>query len=185
MRQAVPVLACCLFLTPSSRAGDIILPDGTPLSGNGGLIIMRRGDQTTVSFGGVFLPRKVRVSTETPEGPVVTRFTMPALTRSQANPPFPPPPTSPALVRVSIPDPYGIVYIEDKLVRTKSADRLFESPPLPLGKVYPLRLSAVFQVDDRIFVEKKTVMLKAGESSVVTFDGSQGVSVAAPTSMTK
>jgi hypothetical protein len=185
MRRAMPVLACCLFLAPPLRAGEDLLPDGTPLSGNGGLIFMRRGDQTTTSFGGVFLPRKVKVTTATPEGPVVTRFTLPAITRSQANPRFPPPPTMSAFVRVYVPDPYGIVYIEDQLVRTKSADRVFESPPLPLSKVYPLRLAAVFQVGDRIFVEEKTVMLRAGERSVVTFDGRQGISVASPQNATK
>lgn len=179
MRRALPVLVCCLFLTSSLRAQDVILPDGSPLSENGGLIIMRRGDQTIVSFGGALLPRKVRVSTATPEGPVVTRFTMPANSLSPTKQPFPPPTTAPALVRVSIPDPHGIVYVEGQLVRT-TADRLLESPPLPLGVDHPLRLSAVFQVGDRIFVEDRTLTLRAGECTAVTFDGSGGVSVLAP-----
>ena len=45
MRRSFTVLACCLFLTPSLRAQDSLLPDGSPLSGNGGLIIMRRGEK--------------------------------------------------------------------------------------------------------------------------------------------
>src|SRR6185312_12987045 len=71
------VVGCCCLTSPI-RAGEVFLPDGSPLSGNGGLIIMRQGGQTTVSLGGALLPRKVKVTTPTPEGPVVTRFTLPA-----------------------------------------------------------------------------------------------------------
>jgi hypothetical protein len=177
MRLSLAILVCCAVAT-ATRGEEIILPDGSPLSGNGGLIIMRRGNETTVSLGGVFLPRKVKVTTITPEGPVVTRFTMPSIVHSLHNPPFPPP--APAYLQVGIPDPYGLLYIEDELVRTGDGSRLLQSPPLPRGCAHPLRLRAVFASGDRLLIEDKVVLLRAGESSRVTFDGSGAVAVPLP-----
>jgi uncharacterized protein (TIGR03000 family) len=187
MRRAWFVVAVCLLLPALSSAQEkeIILPDGSPLSGNGGLIIMRRGDQTIVSFGGAFLNRRVKVKTATPEGPVVTHFTLPAIARSLTPPPFPPPPTSPATILVNLPDPYGLVYIDGQLVRTKTPDRVFESSPLPVGVEYPVRFKAVFQVGEKILVEEKTVTLRASDHLAVTFDGTTAISVPAPQAAVK
>jgi hypothetical protein len=189
MRRSLAILASCLFLAPIAHAEDY-LPDGSPLSGNGGLIIMRRGGETIVSLGGAFLPRKVWVKTPTPEGPVVTHFTMPANVKSLHSPHFPPPPqgaiseplapAAPAEIQLGIPDPYGLVYIEDQLVRRKDASGLMQSPPLQPGKDYPLRLRAVYAVGDRLLIEDKQVVLRAGERIAVTFDGSKAVAVPLP-----
>src|SRR5579859_105579 len=78
MRRILPVLACFFGLTPAMRGEEFYLPDGSPLSGNGGLIIIRQGGQTTVSLGGALFPRMVKTTTAGPEGPVVTRFTLPS-----------------------------------------------------------------------------------------------------------
>jgi hypothetical protein len=191
MRRSLAILACGFFLTSSSR-GEEYLPDGSPLSGNGGLIIMRRGNDTIVSFGGAFLPRKVKVTTPTPEGPIVTRFTMPSILKSPTTPPFPPllqgppsaplPPSAPAFLQVSIPDAYGLIYIEDQLVHRKDASGLLQSPPLQPGRAYPLRVRAVFAAGDKLLIEDKQVLLRAGESTTVTFDGSRAVAVPLPRS---
>ena len=76
MRRGLVIFVCSFLLLPLARGDELILPDGTPLSGNGGLIIMRQGGQTTISLGGAFLPRKVTVRTAAPEGLVIsaTRF---------------------------------------------------------------------------------------------------------------
>jgi uncharacterized protein (TIGR03000 family) len=178
MRRGLAILACCFFLSPATRGGDPFLPDGTPLSGNGGLIFLRQGDQTTLSLGGVLLPRKVRVTTATPEGPVVTRFTLPSVLHSPTMPPFLG--TAPAFLRVDIPDRYGLLYLDGELLRTPGAERLLQSPPLPPGQAYPVHLRAVFQVGGDLLIEDKQVLLRAGESVVVTFDGSRATSVPLP-----
>jgi hypothetical protein len=181
MRLSLSLLVCCL-VTAAAHAQQlgqgIILPDGSPLRDNGGLIIMRIGNETTVSLGGVLFPRRVRVTTATPQGPVVTRFTLPAIVNSPHNPPFPPP--APAFLQVGIPDPYGLIYIEDQLVRTVDAARLLESPPLPRDRTCPLRLRAVFAVGDKLLIEEKQVLVRGGERIVVTFDGSRATAVALP-----
>jgi hypothetical protein len=84
------------------------------------------------------------------------------------------------LLEVGIPDPYGLIYIEDQLVRRKDASGLLQSPPLPPGKAYPLRIRAVYAVGDRLLIEDKQVMLRAGEQIAVTFDGSRAVAVRLP-----
>jgi hypothetical protein len=180
--RAVLALAVCSCLLPlSARGGEIILPDGSPLSQNGGLIILRQGNQTTVSLGGGLLPRRVRVTTATPAGPVVTHFTLPSNFHSPTTPPWLG--TAPATLQVDIPDTYGLLYIEGQKVPTDGAFRRYlESPPLPPGQDCLLRLRAVFAVGEQILIEDRQVLIRAGQRTVVTFDGSRPVGVFTPPS---
>ena len=178
MRRTLAILACCLFLTPSTRGDEPLAPDGMPISQLRGLLIIRQGNQTTVSLGGGLFPRKVKVTTLTPEGPVVTRFTLPSDLRGPTGTPLPE--CVPASIRVDIPDNYGVLYVEGELLRTYGTARQLQSPPLPPGKPYPLHLRCVFAVGDKLLIEDKQVLIRAGESSAVTFDGSRALSVPLP-----
>jgi hypothetical protein len=178
MRQSLLCVVCCCSIS-AADAGEPLLPDGSPLRDNGGIIIMRRGDQTTVSLGGVLFPRRLKVTTATPEGPVVTRFTLPATVHSSTSPDWlgaveAARPDAPALLRVEIPDADGMLYVEGAVVRWQGGAPL-ESPPLPQGQPRAVRLRAVFAAGDKVLVEDKQVVLRAGESASVTFDGSGAI----------
>ena len=55
--------------------------------------------------------------------------------------------------------------------------RVLESPPLPPGVAHPLHLRAAFAVGDRLLIQDKRVLLRAGENLAVTFDGVEAISV--------
>ena len=78
MRRILPLIAFLVATSPA-LAQDVTIPDGTPASSLGGIMIIRQGNQTTLSLGGVLFSRRVKVKTHTPDGPVVTRFTLPSL----------------------------------------------------------------------------------------------------------
>jgi len=179
MRRGLAVLAC-LFLGSSLRSEEPIFPDGTPARLYGGLMIIRQGNQTTVSTGGVLLPRQVKVTTATPEGPVVTHFTLPSMLQTPHGV-VPLPDAAPAMLRVEVPDVYGLLYVDGEMLRTKGGTvRYLQSPPLPPGTSYPLHLRAAFQVGDNLLIEDRKVVIGAGTSGVVTFDGSRALSVPLP-----
>src|SRR5438874_9079573 len=98
MRRILAILAGCFVLTTPAFADEIVFPDGTTSNQPGGLMIIRKGNQTTWSLGGAFLPRHVKVVTKTPEGKVIARFKMPSV--FHAPNPAPLPSASPALVQV-------------------------------------------------------------------------------------
>jgi hypothetical protein len=178
MRGTLATLACFLGIIPCASGEEPIFPDGTPARLQGGLMIIRQGDQTTVSLGGVLFPRRVKVTTSTPEGPVVAYFTLPSFLHSPNALPLPE--AAPALLRVEIPDRYGNLYIEGDLVRGSGPVRQLQSPPLPPGKDYPLRLRAAFQAGDFLLIEDRQVVIRARQSNVVKFDGSSAISVPLP-----
>jgi uncharacterized protein (TIGR03000 family) len=178
MRRALPILACCFFLTPPTRGEERVNPEGIPYKYLGGVITFRHGDQTVVSLGGVLFPRKVKVITDTPEGRIVTPFLLPSAFGGPAAPPLPE--GIPALLRVEIPDTYGILYIDGELVRSRDTVRQLQSPPLAPGKSYPLHIRAAFKVGDNLLIEDRQVFLRAGEATAVTFDGSRALTVPLP-----
>jgi hypothetical protein len=177
MRHGLVILAICC-LVPAARA-DVVPTDAQNFDGYGGFMVIRRGDQLITSVGGGMLPRKVRVRTDTPEGPVITRFTLPRsdtfewldAARAAGRQAV----AAPALLRVEIPDPDGMLYVEDVLVRRRAGSDLLESPPLPVGRPCQVRFTAVFAAGDKVLVEDKVVTLRAGESVAVRFDGSGAV----------
>jgi hypothetical protein len=77
MGRILALATCCSLFSATTNAGEPIFPDGTPASQQGGLVIIHQGDTTTTSLGGGLFTRRVRVTTRTSDGPVVTRFTMP------------------------------------------------------------------------------------------------------------
>ncbi len=179
MRRKFAIAACCLFLTTSARADDgPLAPDGMPIRYLRGLVILRQGDQTTVSLGGAIFPRKVKVITRTPEGPVVTRFTLPSELCGPNDLPFTE--CNPAIVRVDIPDQYASLYVEGVSLDTKGTSRQLESPPLKPGRGYPLHLRAVYAVGDKILIEDKLIAIRAGDNVAITFDGTCAVAVPMP-----
>ena len=176
MRRVLTTFACCIFLAASTRGEDVIFPpDDIPASQLGGLIIVRKGNQTTVSLGGVLFPRRVRVKTVTPEGPVVARFKLPSAFQSPTRLPLPE--SAPASLRVEIPDADGLLYVEGELIHGDGTVRLLQSPPLSPGAAWPIHLRAAFKVGDHFFVEDKQVLIRAGEGAALTFDGAQAASV--------
>jgi uncharacterized protein (TIGR03000 family) len=175
MRSTLAIVTCCLLLSPAALAGEYIFPDGMPASLQGGLMIFRRGDQTIWSLGGGLLPRRVRVTEATPEGPIVTQFTLPS--NFHAPTPLPWSECAPAFIQVEIPDANGIIYVEEQLVRTSGTSRLLPTPPLPPGRDYSLRLRAAFKVGDNLLIEDKQILIRAGQQTAVTFDGTRAISV--------
>lgn len=176
MRRIFAILVCSTFFVITTRGEDVIFPgDDIPASQLGGLIIIRKGNQTTVSVGGVLFPRRVKVKTAAPEGPVVAHFKLPSAFQSPTRLPLPE--SAPAFLRVEVPDPDGLLYVEGELIHGDGMVRLLQSPPMPPGAACPLHLRAAFKVGDRFFIEDKQVLLRAGDGVAATFDGSQAASV--------
>ena len=184
MRRILPVFTLLFLLAEPILADDLIFPDGTPAKNLGGLVIVRNGDQTTISLGGILFARKVKVTTATPEGKVVTRFVLPSVFHTPEPLPYldlaPFSRPAPAMLAIEIPDIYGLIYIEGELVRARGISRNFESPPLQPGKEYPVKLRAVFAVGDRLMIEDKAIGLRAGATIAVTFDGTRALAVPLP-----
>jgi hypothetical protein len=172
MRRTKMIIACCLLITSPSLAQGPFSPDGTPLSAMGGLIIIRQGNQTITSLGGGIFPRKVKVVTATPEGPVMTRFSLPSAFYCPSSPL-----AQPAFLRVEMPDPDGLLYIEGELIRSKGISRQLQSPPIPVDMHYSVRLTAAFRVGHNLLIEDRQSDLRAGECTIAIFDGSEALSV--------
>lgn len=176
MRRIFAILVCSTFFVTTTRGEDVIFPgDDIPASQLGGLIIIRKGNQTTVSVGGVLFPRNVRVRTATPEGPIVAHFKLPSAFQSPMRLPLPE--SAPASLSVEIPDPDGLLYVEGELIHGDGTVRLLQSAPMPPGAACPLHLRAAFKVGDHFFIEDKQVLLRAGGRVEATFDGSQATAV--------
>jgi len=176
MRRTLAILACFFILSTTTHGEDVIFPpDDIPASQLGGLIIIRQGNQTTVSVGGVLLPRKVKVKTVTPEGPVVARFKLPSAFQSPTRQRLPE--SAPASLRVEIPDADGLLYVEGELIHGDGTARLLQSPPMPPGAACPLHIRAAFKVGDHFFIEDKQILIRAGEGATATFDGSKAMVV--------
>ena len=181
MRRILILLTCCFVVTAAARADEPLGPDGTPIKDYRGLFIMRQGNATAISVGGNLLPRLLKVTTQTPEGPVVTRFKLPSdLHGPGVPPPAPLPGSIPAYVRVDVPDTNATVYVEGELVRTRGTSRQLESPPLAPGKDRPLHVRVAYAVGDKLLIEDKDIVIRAGESSALTFDGSHALAVPLP-----
>ncbi len=175
MRQLTAILACSLILPSALRADEVTFGWGMSTSNLGGLMIVRQGGQTTFSLGGVVFGRHVKTKTLTPDGPVVTRFKLPSALHSPNAMPFLE--KAPATILVDIPDQIGLLYLDGELLPTKGVSRQLESPPLPPGKEFPLKLRGVFAAGDHLLIEDKMLLLRAGESVRVSFDGSRAVAV--------
>ena len=175
MCRILAAVAFCFVAVPLTFGDEIVFPDGTTSNMPGGLMIIRQGNQTTWSLGGAFLPRAVKVVTNTPEGKEIARFKFPSVFHDPY--PAPMPTGAPAVLQVQIPDAYGLIFVDDELIRTKGTTRQLESPKLPPGKAYPIRLRAAYAVGDKLLIEEKQVLIRAGESTPVTFDGSRAHAV--------
>jgi len=178
MRVSLAILTSLFLVISSTHAEDSPFPDGAAPRQYGGFMFIRQGNQTTVSLGGVLIARRVKVTTATPEGSVVTRFLLPSVFHVPNSVPLPQ--SAPALLKVEIPDHYGLLYIEGEMVRTVGTTRQLQSPDLPPGKAIPIHLRAAFQSGDHLLIEDKQIQIQAGESNFVKFDGSGAVSVPLP-----
>ena len=175
MCRTLAILAGIFCITSPAFSQAVVFPDNTTSDQPGGLMFIRKGNQTTWSVGGVFLSRHVKIVTRTPEGKEITRFKLPSVFQDPYTPPLSE--LVPALVHVNIPDVHGNIYIDGELVRTSGTSRRFESPSLPAGKSHPVLVRAVFAVGNELLIEDKEIVLRAGESIAVTFDGSRAVRV--------
>jgi hypothetical protein len=165
------LLVSFAVFTGLARGDEPLSPDGTPLRAQGGLIIARKNNQTAISLGGAFLPRRVRVVTRTPEGPVVSRFSLPSTFQGPGVAPLPQ--CVPAMLRLEMPDPYGVLCIEGQLIDTLGAVRFLQSPPLAPGMTYNLHVRVAFKVGERLLVEDREIPIHSGERLAVRFDGSR------------
>ena len=172
MRRTLTIFICSLLLVATTRGEDVIFPgDDIPASHLGGLIIIRQGNQTTAASGGVLVPRRVKVKTITPGGPVVARFKLPSAFQSPVRLPLPQ--SAPASLHVQIPDPDGLLYVEGELIHGDGTVRLLESPPMAPGATCLLHVRAAFKAGDHFIIEDKLVQIGAGEGVTVVFDGSR------------
>jgi hypothetical protein len=178
MRLTLLLCAFTLLLNAPASAQELMLPDGSPARLYGGLMIFRQGNQTITSLGGGVFGRRVKVTTDTPEGPVVTQFTLPSNFHSLQAPPIPN--AAPAMLRVQLPDPNGVFYVAGELVRSHGTVRQLQSPPLPLGQPTPLHVRAAFRVGDQLLIQEKRLMLWGGQVLEVVFDGQGAVAVPLP-----
>jgi len=85
-------------------------------------------------------------------------------------------------VQVSIPDPSGVLYLDGRLTDTRGTSRHLESPSIGPGKAYVFKLRAGFQVGENLLIEEKEVVVRAGQLTEVTFDGTRATSVPLPRS---
>lgn len=176
MRYVFAVLGCYLFSNSLTFAQEIVTyPDGTTSAMPGGLQIARKGNQTTWSLGGAFLPRTVKVVTNTPEGKEVARFHFPSVFHDPY--PAPMPIGAPAILKMQIPDPYALIFIDGELVRTTGIARQFESPRLSPLKTYPLLVRTAYMAGENFLIEDKQVQIRAGEITAVTFDGKTALTI--------
>jgi uncharacterized protein (TIGR03000 family) len=178
MRRLLLLFASCLFFTSSTRGDEPRNPDGVPYSQLGGFQFFRQGNQSGVTVGGGLFPRKVRLATATPEGLVVTRFTLPS--SFQAAQAIPVPQSAPANIRVEIPDTVGVLFLGDDYLACRGTLRYLQSPMLAPGQSYSVSLRAGWMVGDRILIEERQIELRAGETTAVTFDGSRAMNVPVP-----
>ena len=174
MRRILAILVCCLAPT-SSFAQPVVFPDNTTSDQPGGLIIIRKGNQTTWSLGGAFLPGHVKVVTRTPAGKEIARFKMPSVFQDPYQPPLST--LAPGFVQVSVPDPDALLFVEGERVRIDGTSRQLESPALPPGKADPIRVRAAYVVGKNFVIEDKELLIRAGETTAVTFDGSKALIV--------
>jgi hypothetical protein len=174
--------------------------DDTPGAEPGGLVFIRKGDQRIWRFGGALLPMRVRVTEPGPDGPVTTRMVLPSSFQSSLVPlalqhhPVPAPVAAPvpavapapapdrAAVRVRIPDPIGLLYVDGRLTDTRGESRLLESSTMTAGTTHVFRLRAAFQVGENLLIEEKDVTVRCGQVTEVTFDGARATSVPLPRS---
>ncbi len=176
MRRFLATLLCFLFVMslPAHAVDPYVNPDGVPYANLGGIIVYRLGNQNITSIGGGPIPRHVWVTSSVPPAPPPP----PAILFPMPDAPKPPQGNcAPALVRIGLPDTYGLVYIEGELVRSEGKVRRFQSPPLPLGKEYPLHLRVAFKVGDNLLIEDKEVLIRPAVESTVSFDGSRALAV--------
>ena len=175
MRRVLAVLTCSLCFPAISFAQPIVFPDGTTSDMPGGLMIIRKGNQTTWSLGGAFLQRSVKVVTTTPQGKEIARFKFPSVFHDPN--PAPLPTGEPASIQVEIPDPNAQIYVDGELVRTHGTARQLESPKLPPGKAYPLRVRSAYVAGPNFVIEERDVLIRAGETTVITFDGKAALTI--------
>jgi hypothetical protein len=175
-RTLVALFSSLFFATP-------LFADEVPLFGwggapehLGGLMIVRQGGQTSKSLGGILFNRRVKLTTATPEGPVVTRFLLPSALHSPTAVPVPG--MSPASLHVEIPDNFGLLYIDGEMLKSAaSTARLLETQPLAPGKNYSLKVRGVYAIGDTLLIEEKTITLTAGQSARISFDGNGAIAV--------
>ncbi|MBI2806187.1 MAG: TIGR03000 domain-containing protein [Planctomycetes bacterium] len=180
MRQVFAIFALIAF-TPASFAQDVFWAPGTTTEQLGGIVFMRDGGQTTLSIGGILFGRRVKQTERTPVGPVVTRFVLPSALHSPYNVPLPG--SEPASLQLEMPDQFGIIYIDGELVRSHGKSRQLATQPLAPGKEYPVKLRAAFAVGNQLLIQEKMILLRAGHSVRVNFDGQQAVAVTLPTAV--
>jgi uncharacterized protein (TIGR03000 family) len=170
--------------------------DDTPGAVPGGLVFARVGNQRVVRFGGALLPMRVRVRESGPDGPVTSRMVYPSSEQSSLvplalqhqivlSPPSPeaPPPGADlvrACVRVQMPDPKALLYLDGRETDTAGAVRDIQSPLLARGQPHVFRLLAAYKAGDNVLMLDREVVVRAGEVAAVSFDGVAALAVPSP-----
>jgi hypothetical protein len=202
MHRTLAAIVFCLVFVPFSYGEDYFLIPGTlpiprpshnvkdwgpldyddtPGTYPGGIVFGRVNGQRVLRVGGALFPMRVRVTEPGPDGPVTTRMVYPSSGQSSLVPlalqhqvVMPSPAPGACGVRVQIPDPIGLLYVDGRLSDSRGEARFVETPA---GTV---RLRAAFKSGEKLLIEEKEVVVRAGQVTDVAFDGSRATAVALP-----
>src|SRR5262245_46620068 len=133
MRRALALLVYVFFASSSlyAQQQEPLFGWGGAPEHLGGLMVVRQGGQKSVSWAGILFNRRVKLTTQAPEGPVVTRFILPSALHTPTAVPVPG--MSPGWLQVEIPDNFGLVYLDGEMLRSSGTSRVLESQPLTPG----------------------------------------------------
>jgi uncharacterized protein (TIGR03000 family) len=94
--------------------------------------------------------------------------------------PTPLPAPNQAQLRVVVPDPAAVVYLDEKLIDGTGTTRTLTTPALQSGTTYSYQVRAAFRRGDELLIEDRKVSFQAGQVVPVEFDGAKAQRVPLP-----
>src|SRR5262245_58448716 len=176
MTRILVLVAMLLVHAPWVRADEPYFrenPNGAP---GGFTFIVSPSGERIASFGGIFLPMRLKVRDY--KGGPATRITYPSMLHSPVGPPNPN--MGRGYVRVFVPEPGAVVYVNGELTDSSGLERVLATDYLEAGHDHLIRLQAGFRSGDQLLIQERAVVVRAGETASVTFDGAGALAVPLP-----